>query len=269
MKKSEAVKVFLSNPFQILKSGIKGNRKEFYKKQVKDKYGIEQLPTVDVLKIFPDIQEEINYFSFQHGTSGILDHVVLKQFARRFTDCQYLEIGSLRGESLANVAEVAKSCIGISLGPDQMRQRRFSQNLINLLNFYSKGIPNIKHIEADSTSFDFRSLDKKFDLIFVDGDHSYNGVLNDTQKVFSLRKDEKSVILWHDYSDNGEDVGYEVFKGILDGIPVDKHKNLYHISNTLCAIYMENNELPTFLITPYEKPNKNFKIHISSGFLNT
>jgi hypothetical protein len=266
MKKTEAIKIFLRSPFQILKRGLQGYSNEYYRGEVKKKYDLERLPTIDVLEIFPNIQEELNYFSFQPGTSGILDHLVLKQFAQIFNDCQYLEIGSLRGESLANVAEVAKNCVGVSLGPNQMRQRGYSQDLINVLNFYSNGILNVKHIEADSTTFNFKTLNQKFDLIFVDGDHRYHGVLNDTQKVLPLRKDENSIVVWHDYSDSTEDVSYEVFNGILDGISADKHKNLYHISNTLCAVYIENNELPTFSLKSYKKPNKNFKVSLSGKF---
>lgn len=267
MNKSEAIKIFLSNPIKTIIRGIQSNRSEYYKNNIKTKYNIEKLPSIELFDLFPDLNDELGVFSYQPGTSGVLDHLLLRQIAKQRKECHYLEIGSLRGESLANVSQVAKECTSVSLGPKQMMERGFSSNLIEVVNLFSKGLKNVQHIEADSTVFDFSTLNKKYDLIFVDGDHSYNGVLNDTQKVMDLRKDSNSVIVWHDYSDNTEDVGYEVFNGILDGIPAEKHKNLFHVSNTLCAIYMENMNHSTYFSRSYMMPNKNFHIKVSASKL--
>jgi hypothetical protein len=263
MKKIEAIKIFAQNPVSVLIQGIQAKRKEYYKNKVLKNHNLSRLPTVDILDLFPLLEETIAYYSFLPGTSPILDHALLKAFARKFENCNYMEIGTLRGESIANVADVTDNCLSITLGAEEMLKRNYSAKLINQLGFFSKDNKKIKTIEQDSTIFDFNSLREKFDLIFVDGDHSYHGVLNDTKKVFPLRKDAKSIIVWHDYSDNYEDVGYEVLSGILDGIPKDKQKNLYHVSNTLCAIYLEDNQLNSTYSESYSLPNKSFTIKLS------
>jgi hypothetical protein len=263
MKKIEAIKIFVQNPISAIIQGIQAKRKDFYKNQVSKNHGLSKLPTIDILDLFPQFEETVSYYSFLPGTSPILDHALLKAFARKFDNCSYMEIGTLRGESIANVAEVTEDCLSITLGSEEMRQRGYSNKLISQLGFFLKDNKKIKSLDQDSTKFDFTSLGKKFDLIFVDGDHSYHGVLNDTKKVFSLRKNEKSIIVWHDYSDNYEDVGYEVLSGILDGVPKDKQKNLYHVSNTLCAVYIEDNQLKTSYTESYSMPNKNFTIKLS------
>jgi hypothetical protein len=176
-----------------------------------------------------------------------------------------MEIGTLRGESIANVAKVTDDCLSITLGTEEKRKRGFSEKLTRQLGFFSKENKKIKSIDHDSIKFDFNSLGKKFDLIFVDGDHSYNGVLNDTQKVFSLRKNEKLIIVWHDYSDNYEDVGYEVFNGILDGISKDKQKNIYRVSNTLYAVYIEDNQFKNSYTESYSMPIKKFTFKLSGN----
>jgi hypothetical protein len=176
-----------------------------------------------------------------------------------------MEIGTLRGESIANVAEVTYDCLSITLGREEKRKRGYSEKLTRQLGFFSKENKKIKSIDHDSIKFDFNSLGKKFDLIFVDGDHSYNGVLNDTQKVFSLRKNEKLIIVWHDYSDTYEDVGYEVFNGILDGISKDKQKNIYRVSNTLYAVYIEDNQFKNSYTESYSMPIKKFTFKLSGN----
>lgn len=134
-----------------------------------------------------------------------------------------------------------------------MLEMGLSQGFVDLHGLYSKGVNNITEILANSRTFDFDRLGKQFDLIFIDGDHTYEGVLNDTKKTFNLRKDSSSVIVWHNYGFLMETVRPSVLKAIMHGIPKEKHKNLYHVSNTMCAVYIENknfknlrNKIPHF-----------------------
>ena len=87
-----------------------------------------------------------------------------------------------------------------------IRDMGFDQKFVDVHAIFYKDYPNVEKVEANSHHFDFGTLNEQFDLIFVDGDHSYEGVENDTRKVFPLRKDSKSVIVWHDYGYNSEDV---------------------------------------------------------------
>jgi hypothetical protein len=57
----------------------------------------------------------------------------------------------------------------------------------------------ITQLFEDAYNFDPKPLAKKFDFIFIDGDHSYEGVENDTLKAFKLLK-PGGVIMWHDYA---------------------------------------------------------------------
>jgi hypothetical protein len=98
----------------------------------------------------------------------------------------------------------------------------------------------VRHIRQDTASLDFQSLGKTFDLIFVDGNHHYESVKRDTEKIFGLRKDENSLVVWHDYGFSPETVRWEVLAGILDGLPEGERKNLYHVSNTLCCLYSKS-----------------------------
>ena len=70
---------------------------------------------------------------------------------------------------------------------------------------------------------DFEALNKKFDLIFIDGDHHYEMVRNDTAKVFQSLFHSGSTVVWHDYAFNPEKIRFEVLAGILDGCPTEFH----------------------------------------------
>jgi SAM-dependent methyltransferase len=236
------------------------------KEYLQQRYGYSQLPTIDILDLLPDLNEKVNNYSFLSQTSLITDIALLKALARRLKSCHYLEIGCWRGETIANVAEVAEECISISLSPEEMRQQNLSEEYINLHGYLSRGFDNITYIEHDSATFDFSSLNKKFDLIYIDGDHRYPGVKIDTQNAFRLLKDEQSMIVWHDYGFDPEFVNYETLAGILDGSPHKKRQNIYHVSNTMCAIYINpvhfNDQVQTRHTTFPDTPDKMFSVTV-------
>ena len=97
----------------------------------------------------------------------------------------------------------------------------------------------------------------------VNGDHTYEAVNSETRNVIQLLKDENSIIVWHDYGFDPVTPRYSVISAILDGIPNEFHSHLYHVSNTMCAIFTKQ-DLNPFIQKDLEKPNKVFKIKITT-----
>jgi predicted O-methyltransferase YrrM len=87
----------------------------------------------------------------------------------------------------------------------------------------------IKQLLADSAVADFDSLRGKIDLIFVDGDHSYDNVKNDSEKAFSMLS-QSGVILWHDYGGRWSDVARYI------GELASEKRGFYHLAGTSLAI---------------------------------
>ena len=56
----------------------------------------------------------------------------------------------------------------------------------------------IKQMYGDSATFDFSPYHNLCDIVFVDGSHAYEYVLNDTVQAIKLLTKEGGIILWHD-----------------------------------------------------------------------
>lgn len=58
--------------------------------------------------------------------------------------------------------------------------------------------PRVQLIRSDSRTMDYAPLNRKFDLVFIDGSHSEAAVTQDTERVMPFLANG-AVILWHDY----------------------------------------------------------------------
>ncbi len=240
-------------------------RNESWEQKINSKHPVYKkgLPILPITSILGN-EINISPYAFLDGGSLPTDLGLLKSLAQQNEITTYFEIGTWRGESIANVAPYLDNCMTLNLSNNELKEMGLSQDYIDMHRYYSKNTANIKHLEGNSLDYDFNSLNTKFDLIFIDGDHHYSGVKNDTQKVFDHLIHENTIVVWHDYAFNPEHVRAEVFLGILDGIPPKKRKNLYHISNTLCAVYFPNldNSIPKFEMNYPQTPTRNFEVNI-------
>jgi len=89
----------------------------------------------------------------------------------------------------------------------------------------------IEQLRADSAVAHFDSLRGKIDLIFVDGDHSYDNVKNDSEKAFSMLS-QRGAILWHDYGSRWSDVARYI------GELASEKRGFYHLAGTSLVICM-------------------------------
>ena len=67
----------------------------------------------------------------------------------------YFEIGTWRGESVANIADVVANCITFNLPDEELKQLGFSEDYINMHRFFSKDIKNVQHLFGNSHKYNF------------------------------------------------------------------------------------------------------------------
>lgn len=229
----------------------------------KQGYPANGLPVLEPDTLFPGFSEKIETFAFLDGGSLPTDIALLKGLAKWFPACNYFEIGTWRGESVVNVADVAGHCTTLNLSEKELLQRGLSEKYAALHGFFSKANPLITHLEGDSQTFDFAGLNQKFDLIFIDGDHHFESVKKDTENVFAHLVHDKSIVVWHDYAYHPEKVRPEVFAALYEGTPPEKRKKLVHVANTLCAVYLPE-VLPVHPFSAPVTPRLKFRVEIST-----
>jgi hypothetical protein len=210
---------------------------DIWKDYVISKYNLPTgLPVVSLEAITGVLEFKLEPLTFLDGGSLPTDLALLTGLAAGIRDCSYFEIGTWRGESAACLARVVKECFTLCLTDEEMKKRGIDEQAIQMHGMFSKGWPNVTHLRGDSRTFDFSSLKRKFDLIFIDGDHHYDFLLQDTGNILKYLVHEKSIVVWHDYGISPEEVRFEVLAAILDGTAIESHSRIYHIGHTKCAI---------------------------------
>ena len=217
------------------------------------------LPVIQMDQVFDGEIYDVGPITFLDGGSLPTDLALLRGLAAFCENCKYFEIGTWRGESVANMARVAKECYTLNLSTDEMRKMGVRNKYMYMMGYFSRALDNVVHLSGNSLDFDFAALDKKFDIIFIDGDHHYEHVRNDTEKALLHLAHKDSVIVWHDYAYHPEQVRFEVLAGILDGTNPSMHADLYHVSQTKCAILLKKDLKGKFLDPP-EKPEEFYEL---------
>jgi predicted O-methyltransferase YrrM len=195
------------------------------------------LPLVRMDQLIGSDPIALGPMTFLDGGSLPTDLMLLGGLAEGIEDCTYFEIGTWRGESVATVAPRATSCHTLCLSDEEMHHRGMHPNTIHSHMLFSGDLKHVIQMRGDSRNFDYQGLNKKFDLVFIDGDHHYDFLKSDTEKVFKYLVHANTVVVWHDYGFHPDQVRYEVMAAILDGVGPDRTGMVYHVAHTKSAIY--------------------------------
>jgi Methyltransferase domain len=187
----------------------------------------EKLPRVAMATLFPEGLDGVLSFDRapsrpsirvmvlsvgENGSMGVLDLATVVGLTRAADPRAVFEIGTFLGSSAYNFAlNTAPDCRIFTLDlpragadytvlPIEAIERQYIDKKAPDLRF--KGTPieaKITQLHGDSATFDFSPYAGRMDLVFVDGSHSYDYVMNDARIAVKLLRNGKGLILFHDY----------------------------------------------------------------------
>lgn len=170
-----------------------------------------RLPRVPVNEMVPrGLALDLRELQAVDGNVSVLELVVLAAAAARLHARTVFEIGTFDGRTAVNLAanageEVVVYTLDLPLqgsatvlDADAEDQKYMQPSLSGARIRGSELAPRIRQLFGDSARFDFSPYAGVIDLCFVDGAHSREYVLNDSQRALEMTH-PGSVILWHDY----------------------------------------------------------------------
>ena len=203
---------------------------------------INTLPVISLGHLIENLGPvEINSVSFLHGGSLLTDYLLLRGLVQQFNAKTYLEIGTWTGESLMSVHQIVDKSYSISLpDDDELLVNIFDRycNKANFSRYFSKGKDNIVSFYEDSLKFDYSRIGETIDLVFIDGDHSFNGVYKDTSNIFNYVGYENTIVVWHDFKTNTNQLICSTFDAVRKALPEKYHKNLFSVDTSISGVYI-------------------------------
>lgn len=193
-------------------------------------------------KFFEDVEKKnvysLNDLTFRPGGSGALDYLFLKEIAIKYALKSYLEIGTYIGESISCMEGVCEKRISITVPPEHHSSMSNWCKEKNMTDFSNRLVgEGVKQYLVDSWEFDFNTIEDDIDLYFIDANHCYNGVYNDTKKVFE-HKNDNSFVVWHDFRWDSFPDDEEVVQAVVDVIGLKQFGQVYYCDNNMCGIFV-------------------------------
>lgn len=203
------------------------------------------LPKTDILELMandPAIYEGINEGGFGHTTEFELK--VISNLVNYYQPETIFEIGTFQGRTTLNMALNAPKnaeIVTLDLPGDDLEHTRLQieEGEARYVKKDRSGERFIDHplrsmitqVFGDSATFDFSPYHQSMDLVFIDGSHAYDYVLNDTQKALDMSR-PGGTILWHDYTN---------WEGVLNALNEfyqndRRFRKLRHIGGTSIVI---------------------------------
>ncbi len=174
-------------------------------------YPVGSLPSVSIFDIVPDAANHVvkiqntfelppfppksdKYALHETASLSMRETLYLAIFAQSIQAKRFLEVGTSFGETTLLFAlnspddatittldiQTDNPTVGMKFR-DTPEARKITMHLVSAEAYAKSGVP-----------------EKSFDMIFVDGDHSYAGVLHDSQLAMRLIR-PGGIICWHDY----------------------------------------------------------------------
>ena len=155
-----------------------------------------------------EVPQEIHDVQYETKSSWnpTVDSKILCYLSDRI-DGNILEVGCNRGGTcyMFAVRNKERQVIGIDNCADSTMRptQQWEHPKVDELGIEARNLLNVRIIDHNSRTFDYEDLGG-VTFIFIDGDHTYEGVKADTEKALEyLKRHYGGMIVWHDYKTDG------------------------------------------------------------------
>lgn len=141
-------------------------------------------------------------------TTGTSEHEIQWLcWAARNTPGNILEIGTQSGITTRNLAMACPDKLVFSVDlitdkPTMVDEQKHEMPTLRSVGFWARGLPNVMLSLQDSKTFSYTG--KGIGFVFIDGDHSMDGVMADTALALAHYSacEKPMMIVWHDFYDH-------------------------------------------------------------------
>lgn len=211
---------------------------------------------------------EFRTLSMSWGGSSMLDYALLRALVVRYSIETYLEIGTYIGDSLTIVSDLVKRCYSISV-PEEHPAHMKNWCHMRHMNDYSNELvveDNMVQFLEDSKIFDFGKIKEAIGLYFIDGDHSYQGVLVDSLKVLERFDPENDFVVWHDCRTGAGTINLDVVGAIKEAAG-NYFKNFYIFDYSMCGIYIPDKYINDFVKAGSSDKLSTYKVVLTKNII--
>lgn len=146
------------------------------------------------------------------GNATVLEMAAIAKLIRLHDPRRLFEIGTFDGRTTLNMAancsaeakvytlDLPASQLASAALPLIAGDRRYIDKPTSGSRYMGTDCePKIVQLYGDSATFDFSPYYNEVDFVFIDGSHSYDYVISDTERALRLLRNRRGIILWHDY----------------------------------------------------------------------
>lgn len=207
------------------------------------------LPEVGITDLADDdMPIRVRQAYWMDGNISLAELIAIIKLIEQYKPKRIFEIGTFDGRTTLNLAANSQQdalIYTLDLPKrgglfDKLSALAQDKSFVNKVNtgcrFHGTDIEKkIIQLFGDSATFDFSPYWNSMDFVFVDGAHTNDYVLSDTEKALKLLRDGRGVIVWHDYSWVWEDVT-KALNRLQATEP--RLKNIKHIKGTSLVCYI-------------------------------
>jgi predicted O-methyltransferase YrrM len=200
--------------------------------QIRELYAAELFENIGDITLPLSISNETSHHA------NHMDMMFVVGIAKYRNAKNIFEFGTYLGRTTCGLASISDDATVHTLNLPPEADPRYGPYIGQLI----KNSPHqhqIQQIFCDSRKFLTDSYTKRMDYIFIDADHSYDGVKNDTEKAFEMLA-PGGMIIWHDYAPKSPGVYQYLYE-------LSKQRSLFRIKKTCLVLHIDGVDVAAFL----------------------